>query len=196
MKKKKSILHKINRAMNHHKEEQTSQNQDNEKYLTEESVDETPCASDNKQAEPSLEEQYAALNDNYLRLFSEFDNYRKRSLKERVDLIKTASESVVLSLLPVLDDFERALQMTDKDQNPHGEGMELIYNKLKNILCQAGLREMDTNGVVFDPDLHEAIAQIPVEDDRKGKVIEQVQKGYYLHDKLIRFAKVVVGAMA
>lgn len=182
--------------MNHHKEEQTSQNQDNEKYLTEESVDETPCASDNKQAEPSLEEQYAALNDNYLRLFSEFDNYRKRSLKERVDLIKTASESVVLSLLPVLDDFERALQMTDKDQNPHGEGMELIYNKLKNILCQAGLREMDTNGVVFDPDLHEAIAQIPVEDDRKGKVIEQVQKGYYLHDKLIRFAKVVVGAMA
>jgi molecular chaperone GrpE len=136
------------------------------------------------------------MNDKYLRLFSEFDNFRKRTQKERLELFKTASEDVMVSLLPVLDDFERALKAVDDngaDEN-HKEGIELIYNKFKNTLQQKGLQSLDSMGQEFDTDYHEAITNIPAPSpDMKGKVVDVIEKGYKLNDKVIRFAKVVVG---
>ena len=134
--------------------------------------------------------------DKFLRLYAEFDNFKRRSARERVDLINTAGKEVIQSLLEVLDDFERAekqmQQVTDISQVK--EGNRLIYTKLKNLLQGRGLKEMDSIGTVFDADLHEAITEIPAPTDAlKGKVIDQVEKGYYLNDKIIRFAKVVVG---
>lgn len=136
------------------------------------------------------------MNDKYLRLFSEFDNFRKRTQKERLELFKTASEDVMISLLPVLDDFERALKAADDNatDDNHKEGIELIYNKFKNTLQQKGLQPLDSMGQEFDTDFHEAITNIPAPSpDMKGKVVDVIEKGYKLNDKVIRFAKVVVG---
>ena len=130
--------------------------------------------------------------DKYLRLYSDFENFRKRSQKERSELIVSASESVILSLLSVLDDFDRALP-TISDESTKS-GVELIYSKLKTTLESRGLKTMETQGVLFDADLHEALAQMPVEDSEKGKIIEEIQRGYYLNDKVIRHAKVIVGS--
>ena len=136
------------------------------------------------------------MNDKYLRLFSEFDNFRKRTLKERLELFKTASEDVMVSLLPIVDDFERALKATEEngaDAN-HKEGIELIYNKFIITLKQKGLESLDSMGQEFDTDFHEAITNIPAPSpDLKGKVVDVIEKGYKLNDKVIRFAKVVVG---
>lgn len=135
------------------------------------------------------------LNDKYLRLYSEFDNYRKRTNKERADIIKSAGEDVFKAILPVIDDFERAIKATEKvdDATAIKEGMSLIYNKLKNISQQKGLIALESIGEVFNPDLMEAITNIPAtEDSQKGKVIDEVEKGYKLGDKVIRFAKVVI----
>jgi molecular chaperone GrpE len=137
----------------------------------------------------------AETNEKYLRLYSEFDNYRKRTSKERIDLSKTASEDMIINLLPVLDDFERALKAIEPNEqvNALREGVDLIYNKLQLILSQKGLKAMESIGNLFDPDLHEAIAQIPAQDEEsKGKIFDEVVKGYYLFDKVIRYAKVVV----
>ncbi len=134
-------------------------------------------------------------NDKYLRLYSDFDNYRKRTAKERIDLSKTASEEIIVSLLPVLDDFERAIKSIESNEHTNvlNEGVELIYNKLQNILVQKGLKAMESIGNIFDDHLHDAIAQMPAMDDKsKGKVLDEVVKGYYLYDKVIRHAKVVV----
>jgi len=136
------------------------------------------------------------MNDKYLRLFSEFDNFRKRTQKERLELFKTASEDVMISLLPVLDDFERALKATEEngaDEN-HKEGIDLIYNKFKNTLKQKGLESLDSMNQDFDTDFHEAITNIPAPSpEMKGKVVDVIEKGYKLNDKVIRFARVVVG---
>lgn len=144
-----------------------------------------------------LKEKYEELNDRYLRLYSEFDNYRKRTNKEKLELIKSASESLIIDLLPVLDDFDRALKAFE-DHNADPEliaGVELIYNKLFNILKQKGLKPMDSMGKDFDTDYHEALTKIPApSEDMKGKVVDVIQKGYLLNDKIIRFAKVVVGS--
>jgi molecular chaperone GrpE len=130
-------------------------------------------------------------NDKYLRLYSDFDNFRKRNLKERLELIKTASESVILSLLPILDDFDRALPSIQDEAIK--AGIELIYSKFKTTLENQGLKAMETKDVAFDADLHEAIAQTPSNDDaQKGLVIDEIQRGYYLNDKVIRHAKVIV----
>lgn len=148
------------------------------------------------QHEPTHEEKYAELNDRFIRLYAEFDNFRKRSNKEKVDLISSASASVLLDLLPVLDDFERAIQSNETAQDIEviKEGFSLIFNKFRSILDSKGLKPMEAKGQPFDSELHEAIANVPVAtDDEKGKVIDAVEKGYYLHDKVIRFAKVVVG---
>ncbi|MEI6697117.1 MAG: nucleotide exchange factor GrpE [Bacteroidota bacterium] len=142
-----------------------------------------------------LGNKLAETNDKYLRLYSDFDNYRKRTAKERMDLSKTASEGMIVSLLPVLDDFERAIKAieTNEQTNVLKEGVELIYNKLQNILVQKGLKAMESIGNTFDADLHDAIAQMPAMDEEsKGKVLDEVVKGYYLSDKVIRHAKVVV----
>lgn len=144
-----------------------------------------------------LEQKIGELNDKYLRLFSEFDNFRKRTQKERLELFKTASEDVMVALLPVLDDFERALKSSVEngvDEN-FREGVALIYSKLLKILNQKGLESLDSMGKEFDTDYHEAITRIPAEDESmKGKVLDVVEKGYKLNDKVIRFAKVVVGS--
>lgn len=144
-----------------------------------------------------IEAELAELKDKYLRLFAEFDNYKRRTSKERMELLKTANQEMVVALLPVVDDFERARQAMQKaeDVNSVREGVDLINNKLTNILQQKGLTPMDAVGTTFDPDLHEAITQIPAPDESmKGKVIDEVEKGYLLNGKVIRFAKVVIGA--
>ena len=149
-------------------------------------------------AEKALEEEkakYAELNDKYLRLFSEFDNHRKRTAKEKLDLMATASENVIKDILPVLDDFERALQNMEKNGNEADlQGVTLIYNKLKDTLKKKGLEEIEAMDVEFNTDEHEAITMIPApEEDKKGKVLDVIQKGYKLNGKVIRFARVVVG---
>lgn len=147
-----------------------------------------------KQVE-ELKEKYNELNDKYLRLFSEFDNYRKRTAKEKIELSKTASESIMVDLLPILDDFERALQtMENKETDANYEGVVLIYNKFKRTLEQKGLEEINAKDAVFDTDEHEALTNVPVTDEaQKGKVLDVIQKGYKLNGKVIRYARVVVG---
>ncbi len=138
----------------------------------------------------------AELNDRYLRLYSEFDNYRKRTAKEKSDIIRSAGEDVFKAIIPTIDDFERAIKANENvvDATPIKEGMALIYNKLKATCLSKGLEPMDSVGKLFDADLMEAITHIPSpSDDMKGKVIDDVEKGYKLGDKVIRFAKVVVG---
>ncbi|MCB2208959.1 MAG: nucleotide exchange factor GrpE [Bacteroidetes bacterium] len=143
-----------------------------------------------------LKEKNDELNDKFLRLYSEFDNYRKRTIKEKMDLQKSASRDLIDDLLPVLDDFERALQtFTDDDATSDiFKGIELIYNKLFNLLSQKGLEPMNSMGTDFNTDYHEAITNIEAGDELKGKVVDVVQKGYLLNGNVLRFAKVVVGS--
>lgn len=141
-------------------------------------------------------EKIATLEDKYLRQVAEFDNYRKRTIKEKAELIKNGGERAIESILPVLDDFERALANMAKDENAAEimTGVELIYNKFVGILKQNGLQRIETEGATFDTDFHEAIAIIPApSEDLKGKVLDCVQTGYTLNDKVIRHAKVAVG---
>lgn len=138
------------------------------------------------------------LNDKYLRLYSEFDNYRKRTLKEKVELSKTASEDIILALLPVMDDIERALKSTLKTADGMEvvpkEGLQLIYQKFESLLAQKGLEAIPSMGEPFDVDFHHALTNIPApSEDMKGKVIDEVEKGYKLNGKVIRYSKVVVG---
>jgi molecular chaperone GrpE len=136
------------------------------------------------------------LNDKYLRLYSEFDNFRKRTLKEKIDLSRTASEDVIKDLLPVLDDFDRAIASMASTDNIEAikEGEQLIHAKMKAIFASKGLQEIKSIGENFDTDFHEAITSIPAPtEDLKNKVIDEVQKGYTLHDKVIRFSKVITG---
>jgi molecular chaperone GrpE len=144
-----------------------------------------------------LELEIAQWNDKYLRLYSEFDNYRKRSLRERIELSKSAASELILTLLPVLDDFERALDVMETKESKEQailEGISLIYNKLKTILSLQGLERMKALGEEFDTDFHEALTNIPAPvPEQKGKVIEVIQNGYLLNGKVLRYAKVVVG---
>jgi molecular chaperone GrpE len=138
------------------------------------------------------------LNDKYLRLYSEFDNYRRRTLKERIELGKNASEEIITALLPVLDDMERAIKASEtvnsKEQHALHEGLLLIYNKFKLILEQKGLEPINSTGEIFDVDFHDALTNIPAPTKNlKGKVVEEIEKGYSLNGKVIRYAKVVVG---
>ncbi len=144
----------------------------------------------------ALQEKYDDLNDKYMRLYSEFDNYRKRTAKERIELQKSASSEVILSILPVVDDLERAIQAFEEHHlsDEAKKGIELIYNKLMNILKQKGLQEIEAMEKPFDTDYHEAITNIPApKEELKGKIVDVIQKGYTLNGKVIRYAKVVVG---
>ncbi|MDR2233290.1 MAG: nucleotide exchange factor GrpE [Tannerella sp.] len=146
---------------------------------------------------PDWEEKYDELNDTYLRLMAEFDNYRKRTLREKADLIRNGGESALTNLLPVIDDFERALSnmRQTEDLSAIIQGIELIYSKFASYLSQQGVKVIETQEQPFDTELHEAIATIPApEEDLQGKILDCVQTGYTLHDKVIRHAKVVVGA--
>ncbi len=151
-----------------------------------------------KQAEKvkELEQMLKDEKDKYLRLYAEFENYRKRTAKEKLELFETASEKVIKNLLPVLDDFERAIaEMTKNKENEMAKGVTLIYDKFKKILEKEGLKDIEVRkGDSFDPDIHEAIAQVPVEDKKMiNKIIDIVEKGYQLGPKNIRFPKVVTG---
>lgn len=170
------------------------QNEQNEQNPREETKVEETDPKDEKIAE--FEAKVNELNDKYLRLYSEFDNFRKRTAKEKTDLIQTGGEDVFKSILPVIDDFERAIKSNSEisDVNAVNDGVNLIYNKLRSTLNNKGLEQMKTVGEPFDADIHEAITNIPApSEDLKGKVVEELEKGYTLNGKIIRFAKVVIG---
>jgi len=143
-----------------------------------------------------LNAQLSEQKDKFLRLYAEFDNFKKRTIREKLDFMNTASRDTMSALLPVLDDFDRAKKNAEDESStePFSEGVMLVYNKLNNVLQQKGLKAMESNGEAFDPEVHEAITEIPAPtEDMKGKVIDTVEKGYLLKDKIIRHAKVVVG---
>ncbi len=167
--------------------------------------EENEKVSDKQEEEAATESEVEKLQaelqeakDKYLRLYSEFENFRRRTAREKLEMINTASEGIIVSLLPVMDDFERAQKALEesKDHTASKEGFELIYNKFKNILTQKGLKPMeDKEGTEFNTEFHEAISQMHVEKKKlKGKIIDVVEKGYFLDEKVIRFAKVVIGA--
>jgi molecular chaperone GrpE len=146
--------------------------------------------------ERSFEEKLAEMQDKYLRLSAEFDNYRKRTLREKIELTKYAAEETLLKILPVMDDFERALSHLDIAQECSAvkDGLDLIYNKFSEFLKQQGIKEIDALNCPFNFELHDAVAKVPVEEEeKKGKNVEVILKGYYLNDKVIRHSKVVVG---
>lgn len=158
-------------------------------------------SADEMTAEPTLEEQLEATKkeaeqykDKYLRAVAEFDNYRKRTLKEKAELLLNGSEKAVCAFLPILDDFERAIADKTEDVNAIKEGVQIIFNKFNKTLESLGVKKIETEGKDFDVDFHEAVAMVPgMGDDKKGKVIDCVQTGYQLNDKVIRHAKVAVG---
>jgi molecular chaperone GrpE len=144
-----------------------------------------------------FEAELLEKDDKYLRLYAEFENYKRRTLAERIELFKTAGQEIMLAMIPVLDDFERALKAMENatDVASVKEGIDLVSHKFKNTLVAKGLKPMESIGQTFNADLHEAITNIPApSEDMKDKVIDEVEKGYYLGDKVIRYAKVVVGA--
>lgn len=158
-------------------------------------------SADEMTAEPTIEEQLEAAKkeveqykDKYLRAVAEFDNYRKRTLKEKAELLLNGSEKTVCAFLPIFDDFERAIADKTEDVNAIKEGMQIIFNKFNKTLESLGVKKIETEGKDFDVDFHEAVAMVPgMGDDKKGKVIDCVQTGYQLNDKVIRHAKVAVG---
>ena len=173
------------------------ENTNNEQNLSEEEKPVTDTNNENTSVseEDKLKKQLADLNDKYLRLYSEFDNFRKRTIKEKSELIKTASEDTFKAILPVIDDFERAIKANENVNEAASikEGIVLIYNKLKNSTQLKGLIAFESIGQTFDADIMEAITHIPAtEESQKGKVIDEIEKGYKLGDKVIRYAKVVI----
>ncbi|MEP2934898.1 MAG: nucleotide exchange factor GrpE [Gilvibacter sp.] len=174
------------------KKKEVTANEELDQILENEQVDVAPELSELEQAQASLQEE----KDKFLRLFAEFENYKKRTGRERLELFKTANEEVMVAMLPILDDFDRALKEIDNsDDNSNFEGVVLIHNKLKETLRSKGLQVIETEkGAAFDAEEHEAITQIPApSDDLKGKIIDVIEKGYSLGEKIIRYPKVVIG---
>lgn len=148
------------------------------------------------QKERELLEKLAEMQDKYLRLSAEFDNYRRRTLKEKIEITKYAAEDLLLQVLPVMDDFERAIRHIEGTENCSGmkEGIDLIFNKFSEFLKQQGIKEIESLKCDFNVDLHDAVTKIKVDDESlKGKIVEVILKGYYLKDKVIRHSKVVIG---
>ena len=151
--------------------------------------------ADNQVDSADLLQQLDEMKDKYMRMVAEFDNYKKRSIREKLDFMKSAAQDTLSALLPVLDDFDRAKKFAEGKENAAWDtGVDLVYQKLYTIARNKGLEPMDSTGQAFDPDMHEAITEIPAPTEAlKGKVIDTVEKGYRLNDKIIRHAKVVVG---
>ena len=149
-----------------------------------------------KTANEKLQIEKAEIHDKFLRLYSEFDNYRKRTQKEKLDMIKSASENIIVQLLPVVDDMERAIAFNKKTEADNAsliDGLSLILQKTKTILKQKGLEEISTKDQIFNTDFHEAVTTVPADkEENKGKILEEIQKGYTLNDKVIRYSKVVI----
>jgi molecular chaperone GrpE len=183
-----------------HEEDNLAQMQDNlerDNNISDNlSEDEALLTDEVKDEVETLQEKYDELNNKHLRLHAEFDNYRKRTLKEKMEIIKAGGEKVLTEIIPLIDDFERALETV---QNAHDkeaivEGMELIYAKFVNFINQQGVKEIETIGEPFDSDKFEAVTTIPVQDEsQKDMVVDCIQKGYILNDKILRFPKVIVG---
>jgi len=168
--------------------------------VNEATVDETQSSESQGDAGLSgvdkLAKERDELRDKYLRLMAEFDNFKKRNVKERMDLLNTAAQDTLSALLPVVDDFDRAMNLTEEQKNSPAfqEGIQLVYQKLINTLKQRGLEVMETNGQDFDPEFHEALTEIPApSEEMKGKIIDTIERGYTLKGKIIRHAKVVTG---
>lgn len=143
-----------------------------------------------------LEQELTESKDKFLRLFAEFDNFKKRTAKERMDFRATAGMDTLQAFLPVMDDFDRAKKVAENEDNDEvfSEGVKLVYQKLKSVLSSKGIKVMESTGETFDPELHEAITEIPAPtEELKGKIIDTIEQGYYLHDKIVRYARVVVG---
>ncbi len=190
------------------KDNKNNMDQETEEQLQEEVKEESVNLEENQEETAEIQEEQEIdeleqlktekkeLNDKFLRLFAEFENFKKRTFKEKVETLSTAAKDTLVSLLPILDDFDRA-KLNAEDENskePFSEGVNMVYNKLYSTLKGLGLQEMVTNGEAFNPDFHEAITEIPAPDEEmKGKIIDTVLKGYKLKDKIIRHAKVVVG---
>lgn len=184
---------------------ETAQSTEQVKTDTEQTTEATEAVTEEKATEEkateedalaALQSKYDQLNDTLLRTMAEYDNYRKRTLREKADLIKTGGESVLVGVISVLDDVERGLQAMETAQDIEAvkEGMRLIHTKMSGFMKQNGVTPIETEALPLDTDVHEAIATVPAPNEAlKGKIVDCVQKGYYLHDKVIRFAKVVVG---
>lgn len=182
-----------NTPINDELENKTVEN--SEEMASEPQATEQPQASDSGET-AKLKEEIAASKDKYLRLYSEFENFRRRTAKEKLEMVQSANEQLIKSLLPVVDDFDRAEKAFTETNDKNAEGFMLIHSKFKKVLEVHGVKIMDVKqGSNFDTDLHEAITQIPAPDPSlKGKVVDVVEKGYLLGDKVVRFAKVVVGS--
>ncbi|MDO7609775.1 MAG: nucleotide exchange factor GrpE [Crocinitomicaceae bacterium] len=197
----KYALNKVSMAVKNKKEKEVEKEQ-NENVSKKH--DETVSEGSENQSDTSIKEEdgqtsedkYDDLNNRFLRLYAEFENFRKRTNKERLDIINNANADLLKDMIPVIDDFERAITNNDGSEDVVAikEGFSLIYNKYKGILQTKGLKPMDSKGEVFDPEVHEAVANMPTEDKKlKGKIIDDVEKGYFLNEKVLRYAKVVVG---
>ena len=176
------------------KQENNQSSETDQEDQVENDVQKDEEKQDKKTPLEEAEEEIALLKDQYLRSRAEFENYRKRTIKEKAELILNGSEKAITTILPILDDFERALNDHTEDANTIKDGMKLIYQKFVKTLEGMGVSKIETDNKPFDVDFHEAIAMVPgVDEDKKGKVIDCVQTGYMLHDKVIRHAKVAVG---
>lgn len=181
------------------KEENKIENQGKNEELTEQIIDDKKDNKEECEEIDKIEElgqKLAEMNDKFLRLYSDFENFRKRTAKEKIDMMKYASEETIKDLLPIVDDYERAMDDLNKQENipqTTKEGLQLVYTKLITFLTQKGVKPIEAKGEKFDENLHEAITQFPSTDEsQKGCVIEESQKGYTMYDKVIRFSKVVV----
>jgi molecular chaperone GrpE len=181
---------------------QDIQQEETNENLTEKTIEEATPSDENEVPTENIlnskiEEELAEWKDKYLRLFAEFDNYKKRSFKEKMDVIQTGGKDVIVSLLDVMDDMARAEKQMESatDTQSVKEGMQLVFNKLRNTLQGKGLKAFDSIGEAFDVEKHEAVTEIPASPEMEGKVMDELQKGYTLNDKLIRHAKVVVGKL-
>jgi len=194
MKKKDSHLEKEEILEDGREEETKAQNTETETEELKDQPSEEPIKEDPISL---LKQEKEALNDKYLRLYSEFDNFRKRTQKEKLELYKTAGEDVIISILPVIDDLERALKSIDETENIKDvkKGFTLILQKIQNSLTQKGVKSIESPvGKEFDLNIHEAISKVPAPTKKlKGKIIEEVEKGYLLNEKVIRYTKVVIG---
>lgn len=181
---------------------QPDQEVENNENLKENEPQQPEAAEPKTEAKPEvgndlkkLQDELAEAKDKYLRLYAEFENFRRRTAKEKIDMIQSAGEGLLKALLPVADDFDRAEKAFAGKTDKEAEGFFIIQNKFKKILEQNGVKVMDTSSGEFNPDVHDAITQVPVQDEKqKGKIVDVVEKGYVLNDKVIRHAKVVIGA--
>jgi molecular chaperone GrpE len=177
-------------------EQQMSQKENTGQEVSEDKTNEQKEYPDDEEQETALEIKLKETENKYLRLAAEFDNYRKRTLKEKAELMRYAGEDILSGLLPVIDDFERAVESINSTQDVEAlkKGIELIHGKFKEFLKQKGVKEIDAMGGEFDTDLHEAVTKIPAKSKKeKGKIVDVIEKGYLLHDKVVRYSKVVIG---